>query len=258
MATTLTIADVGNNSLAWLRPSCVHLYSSQIMPTATRIKKRGGVLRFSVNHAWPVKEKYPNAQFLEFGVYQGKDVALIASFITEKEKRKYEGKQKTVIHGFDSFEGLPEEWNNGQRADDGSLLFQAGAFDLGGVPPVVAAPNVELHRGWFEDTVPKFLDHHTAPIAFCHADADLYGSTMTFLEEICCRKLLVVGSVITFDEFSNYENWEEGEFLAWNEIVAKYGLEYQFLCYHGPSDPTKLNTYGYQSVGVVITGVSAE
>jgi hypothetical protein len=184
--------------------------------------------------------------------------------VREKELKSKLKRGSVRIHGFDSFEGLPEDWDNGQRSEDGNLLFHAGKFDLGKAVPALSEvrdelklmhpeiENVELHQGWFEDTVPAFFEKHSAPVAFVHADADLYGSTMTFLEEMCRRKLLVKGTVITFDEFSNFENWKEGEYLAWNQIVERYHLKFRYICYHAPTGG-KLCSHGYQSVSVVIT-----
>jgi hypothetical protein len=253
--------------VAWTRPDCHDLYTLQIMPVATRVGKRGRMIRFSVNHAWPVLKQYPNAHFLEFGVHEAKDICRISEFVREKELKSKLKRGSVRIHGFDSFEGLPEDWDNGQRSEDGNLLYHAGKFDLGKVVPALSGvrdelklmhpeiENVELHQGWFEDTVPAFFDRHSAPVAFVHADADLYGSTMTFLEEMCRRQLLVKGTVITFDEFSNFENWKEGEYLAWTQIVERYHLKFRYICYHAPTGG-KLCSHGYQSVSVVITKVS--
>ena len=255
-------------SLDWLRPDCQQLYHDNIIPVATRVGKRGRMIRFSINHAWPVLKQFPNAQFLEFGVHEAKDICRVSHFIREKElKCKRKGESIIIVHGFDSFQGLPEEWNNGQLDNNGSHLFSAGAFNLGGVVPTLNhvrtvlklthpdSENVKLHPGWFQDTVPTFLDNHIHPIAFVHADADLYSSTITFLEELCHRHLLVNGTVITFDEYSNFENWQHGEYQAWTEIVQKYGLEFQYICYHAPAGG-KLCQYGYQAVSVVVTKVS--
>mmetsp|Transcript_17385 Transcript_17385/g.37859 ORF Transcript_17385/g.37859 Transcript_17385/m.37859 type:complete len:227 (+) Transcript_17385:311-991(+) len=180
--------------------------------------------------------------------------------------------RRVIIHGFDSFEGLPEDWNNGQNGE-----YDRGKFDLGGIPPNLKqvqehlgfpADNdhieetVLLHVGWFEDTVSKFFDQRPPriPVAYCHADADLYSSTITFLEEMCTRKLFVRGSVITFDEYANYPGWEEGEYLAWSQVVEKYEMEFRYVCYHAPSEKIQegnvYNPHGYQSVSVIVTKVT--
>jgi hypothetical protein len=355
---------------SWIHPTSYELYTKHMMgiglsnndgkaaTAATRIEKRVGVLRYSVNHAWTVRARVPNALFLEFGVHEGKDICRIAAFVREKERQETNNKGSkkkckcnqnqntnqaptpTIVHGFDSFQGLPEDWDNGQRVqlevedlndhdhiiqtasgtdshtqnmttknNATTLAFGKGTFDLGGVVPVMESVqkqlgtskffvtddndddakngscNVQLHAGWFHDTVSDFFDDQqriheqsvltaataTATttlqlplppplkVAFVHADADLYSSTVTFLEEICRRNLLVVGSVVTFDEYSNYQGWEQGEYRAWMELSVKYNIGWKYLCYHGPKEykanKSKLSHYGYQSVSVVITAV---
>ncbi len=255
----------------WLRADCRDLYSV-IMPGAVRVGKRGRMLRFSINQAWLVLSKDPNAQVLEFGVHTGRDLCLIDRMVRQKESERRKGGQqvqrrRVIIHGFDSFEGLPEDWLNGQDGE-----YDRGKFDLHGVPPDLKEmreylgfpdegieENVVMHVGWFDNTVSSFFDEHPHPIAYCHADADLYSSTITFLEEMCRRHLLIKGSVITFDEYANYPGWEQGEYLAWAEIVQKYNIEFRYICYHAPTATAlRCNTYnshGYQSVSIVVTKV---
>lgn len=267
----------------WLRDDCQQLYQEEIIRAshAQRIGKRARMIRYSVNHSWTLKNRFPMAQFLEFGVYEGKDICRIAAFLASKMKATTKSSfadNPVVVHGFDSFQGLPEDWHNGQNNPEGQTLFGVGAFNTNGKAPEVEelakqyasshskkfaataattptttnCSNVEFHVGWFEDTVAKFLDDNPFPIAFVHADADLYGSTLTFLDAICQRKLLKKGSVICFDEYWNYENWQQGEYKAWREIVDTYNLQFQYLCYHAPGEGES-NYYGYQSVSVVIS-----
>jgi len=294
----MTSSEVASSS-SWLRDDCKQLYKTiKDEHKAIRIAKRGSTLRFSINYSWSVFNTYPNAQILEFGVHTGRDLCLIDRAVRQKEnemssKQQHKDNDSTestdigrrhIIHGFDSFRGLPEDWDNGKEG------YGAGKFDLNGIPPDLAEirqhlssktkdntytptnqttglpetniqDNVKLHAGWFHDTISPFFDVHTAPIAYIHADADLYSSTITFLQEICKRQLLVVGTVITFDEYSNYPNWQEGEYKAWMEMVEEYSFEYKYICYHAPSESKSLdknkkhNEFGYQSVGVVITSV---
>lgn len=52
-----------------------------------------------------------------------------------------------TIHGFDSFEGLPEDWSHVLK----------GAFgEIKGALP----DNVRLYKGWFEDTLPEWFKLH--------------------------------------------------------------------------------------------------
>ena len=286
-------------SSSWLRDDCKELYKTiKDEHKAIRIARRGRTLRFSINYSWSVFNTYPNAQILEFGVHTGRDLCLIDRAVRQKENEMSSKQHKDndstestlterhMIHGFDSFRGLPEDWDNGKEG------YDAGKFDLNGVPPDLAEirqylssktkadspqytptnqttglpqtniqDNVKLHAGWFTDTISPFFDVHTQHIAYIHADADLYSSTITFLQEICKRQLLLKGTVITFDEYANYPNWQEGEYKAWMETVEEYDIGYKYICYHAPSESKDLNKnkkhneFGYQSVSLVITSV---
>jgi hypothetical protein len=146
--------------------------------------------------------------YLEFGVFRGATINFIASKIPAE------------IHGFDSFEGLPEFWRDG---------FDKGAFgEKQGLPPV--ASNVTLYKGWFNETIPPFADAHRQPIAFLHVDCDLYSSTVTIFQNLGGQ--IVPGTVIAFDEYFNYPGWQEGEFKAFKELVSERNIRYEYLTYN--------------------------
>ena len=102
--------------------------------------------------------------------------------------------------------------------------------------------NIELHVGWFEDSLPRFLETHDEPVAFMHMDCDLYSSTRTVLELMAPR--MVPGTVLVFDEFFNYTFWRDHEYKAFTEFVSAHNVRYEFLTYA---------ERGF-SVGVKITG----
>jgi hypothetical protein len=143
--------------------------------------------------------------YCEFGVYRGETLNFIASLVAGE------------VHGFDSFEGLPEDWKQGH---------EKGTFALKALPQV--RPNVRLHKGWFEDTIPAFREQHPEQIAFLHLDADLYSSTRTVFELL--GDAIVAGTVIAFDEFFNYPGWCEGEYKAFMEFCRERNVE---VCYLG-------------------------
>lgn len=143
---------------------------------------------------------------MEFGVYQGKSLRIIAD------------RTPQAVYGFDSFEGLPEDWTHFQKK---------GRFSLDGVAPQFSQPNVSLVPGWFDRTLPEFLAQHTGPARFVHIDSDLYSSAVTVLTALQGR--LVPGTVILFDEYFNYPGWEHHEFKAFQEFIAASGLRYEYL-----------------------------
>jgi tetratricopeptide (TPR) repeat protein len=147
-----------------------------------------------------------DGMILEFGVRFGNTIRQIAS-LTDQQ-----------IYGFDSFEGLPEVWHHEPK----------GSYTTRGEIPKVPA-NVQLLAGWFEDTLPKFLEEHPGDVRFVNIDCDIYSSSKTVLDQLAPR--IVPGSVIVFDEYIGNEHWREDEYKAFQEAVAKYGWEYEYLCF---------------------------
>jgi hypothetical protein len=146
--------------------------------------------------------------WLEFGVSTGGSLATIAGCTAE------------TIFGFDTFEGLPEDWDAGGAAG----FFPAGSFK--GSPKFLPT-NVRLITGLFTDTLPSFLSHEPKRVAFMHIDCDLYQSTVDILDQIGDR--IVPGTVIVFDEMFNYENYKDHEMRAWLEFCERRGVNYKYL-----------------------------
>lgn len=143
---------------------------------------------------------------LEFGVYTGTTLGIIA-----------EARGDGAVYGFDSFKGLPENWRSG---------FPEGAFDTDGLPEVSGA---ELVVGWFDEVLPGFLAEHEGPVDFLHVDCDLYSSSKTVLELVGPR--LCPGSVVLFDEYFNYPDWQRHEYLAWQEYVDRADITFAYEAY---------------------------
>ena len=158
---------------------------------------------------------------LEFGVFTGSSITHIAE--------RFPGR---TVHGFDSFEGLPEQWGDAEK----------GLFSMQGVLPAVP-DNVRLHKGWFDDTLPPFVEQHQGPVAFLHVDSDLYSSAKTILNLLAPR--IIPGTVILFDEYLNYPYWQEHEHKAFMEYVSEHKVKFDYMAYADK---------GY-SVGVKITSV---
>jgi predicted O-methyltransferase YrrM len=149
---------------------------------------------------------------LEFGVFKGQTINYIAKRMPSK-----------TIHGFDCFDGLPESWNS---------EFQKGAFRLDSPPKV--EKNVELHVGLFSDSAPQFAAETPGCCALIHVDCDLYSSTVDALSALAPK--IVPKTIIVFDEYFNYAGWREGEFKAFQEIVAREGWQYEYIGYvNGPA-----------------------
>jgi hypothetical protein len=140
----------------------------------------------------------------EFGVFSGTSINLLAS------KRPSQ-----VFDGFDSFNGLPEDWT-GYRGFD---------FDRQGKPPSVRE-NVRLHVGLFDVTLPAYA-RACGPVAFLHIDCDLYSSTTCVFAHL--GSVLAPGCVIVFDEYFAYPGFEHHERKAFAEYLRSSGRSARWI-----------------------------
>jgi predicted O-methyltransferase YrrM len=175
-------------------------WADDVMPTARSFHDPVSTLEYALSIA------PQGGMALEFGVFTGRSLAVIA-----------EARKGREVYGFDSFQGLPEDYRPHVRE---------GAFALDGIPNVEGA---ELVVGWFDDTLPGFLDAHPGPVDFLHVDGDLYSSAVTVLELVGPR--LLPGSIVIFDEFFNYPGWQKHEFRAWEEYLARTGAQISYEAY---------------------------
>jgi len=60
-------------------------------------------------------------------------------------------------------------------------------------------------------------------------DCDLYSSTKDIFDEVSER--IVPGTVIIFDEYLMTPSWQDDEFKAFQEAVAKHGWTYEYLAF---------------------------
>ncbi|MEA2976017.1 MAG: hypothetical protein QOF19_1537 [Alphaproteobacteria bacterium] len=194
-------------------------YVERVMPDALGLESQRDLTVFALR-AVSIEGHY-----LEFGVFTGGTIRFIARRIGDR-----------IIHGFDSFEGLPEAWSG--------FNLGGSAFDRGGRLPRVPG-NVRLHRGWFKDTLPQWLDSNPGPVAFVHIDCDLYSSTQTILTQLANR--LVPGTVILFDEYFNYPNWEQHEYKAFQEFVAEREIKYRYLAFARQQVAVRIESIGGES-----------
>jgi hypothetical protein len=144
----------------------------------------------------------------EFGVREGKSLREIA-------KRVRPG----VVHGFDSFEGLQEDWTGHHGV---------GSMRTPHPENLNLPPNSVIHRGLVQDTVPEFVASQSVPARFIHVDTDTYMPAASILAN--CNKQIVKGTVILFDEYWSYDGWEEHEARAFCEWLMRENRDAVSLC----------------------------
>ena len=139
--------------------------------------------------------------YLEFGVAYGDSMRYWSRELLHPE---------TKLHGFDSFEGLPES----------SGPWKKGQFGSGGTLPAIGDSRVEFFQGWFEQTLPAYkLPKHDVLVV--NMDADLYSSTIYVLRML--KDSINSGTYIYFDELNHVEH----EWKAFVEFQSETGLVFQ-------------------------------
>jgi O-methyltransferase len=151
-----------------------------------------------------VQESYIKGEaldYLEFGVFQGESIRQWARLNTHEDSRFF---------GFDSFEGLPEDWRAGQGK---------GHFNVRGAIPQIDDRRVKFVKGWFENTIPPFArDFTTKNRLALHVDSDLYSSAMLALVHFA--PFMSKGTLLIFDEFYDRNN-EFKALMDWQRIYKK-------------------------------------
>ena len=121
------------------------------------------------------------------------------------------------VYGFDSFAGLPDDWQPS---------YPAGSFAQPKLPSNLP-PNAHLVVGLFAETLPAFAAAHPEPIRFLHVDCDLYASTKIAFDTLGDR--LGPGAVIVFDEYLTYPGWREHEYRAFQEFIARTARRFEYI-----------------------------
>ena len=145
--------------------------------------------------------------YIEFGVFSGTSINFFSKNLNNKK-----------IYGFDSFEGLKEDWVG--------TSVPKGTFNLNKKIPKLEN-NVVPIVGWIQDTLPIFLKEKNPKINFVHMDVDTYESSKFILQAI--KPNLIKGAIILFDELYNFEGWDVGEYKALREVFNDN--EYKFLSF---------------------------
>ena len=154
--------------------------------------------------------------YFEFGVWKGNSIKAWLSLNADQHSRFF---------GYDSFEGLPEDWGHF------ATIMKKGAFSTGGEAPEIVDSRLTLVKGYFQDSlVPSLEGYESKNRLLIHCDADLYTSTLYPLTVM--HRYIVPGTIIIFDEFFTSDH----EFRAFMDFTSAYNLNYRVLATSGPYD----------------------
>jgi len=158
-------------------------------------------------HRWAVfddmtKISEKNRPFYEFGVWRGESF----KYLINTFKKGY---------GFDTFNGIPEDWHD----------ENIGQYSAKGIIPKIDGGTVIA--GKFEDTLPKFFSNPRPIASIVNFDADLYSSTLCALN--FSKPIIDKKTILIFDEFLTNKNWELDEYKALNEFCSKNNFNYEVL-----------------------------
>ena len=184
--------------------------------------------------------------WMEFGVYRGTSISNFAKYCP------------SLIYGFDSFEGLPESWDEYNKKGTFSLNGQIpmgylnkkeghtdpGMYSREQAPILTPWPkNVSLVKGWFDESLPAFLEKNKDKAAFVHIDSDIYSSAVTILSCLEENKRFQNGTIVAFDELCDYPDYREHEIKAFAEFLIKTGYNYKPLFYAPVNVNGETSTY---------------
>jgi hypothetical protein len=162
-----------------------------------------------------------NINYLEFGVAYGNTFRWWTTNVKSVDAKFY---------GFDTFEGLPEDWH----------LFKKGDMSPDGKFPEIQGTRHTFVKGLFQNTLIDFLKRfNDDKRKVIHIDADLYTSTLFVLTTLA--PLLRKDDIIIFDEFGVPTH----EFKAFTEFVTSFYVKYQLI--------TSVNNYFQLAIKIVET-----
>ncbi len=143
--------------------------------------------------------------YLEFGVAVGH------SFRWWAENHKH---RDSRFAGFDTFTGLPEDWN----------LFKQGSMSADGKLPELPDTRCTFEKGLFQETLPPFLKSYMpGKRNVIHLDADLYTSTLYVLSSLA--PFMQKEDIIIFDEFGVPLH----EFRAFLDFTKSFHLNFKLI-----------------------------
>ena len=196
--------------------------SAARLPDLRRCRIRGHTLLREASRLARPSRRNPDELLLDLGVWLGWSTRLISDA---------SGRQ---VYGFDTFEGLVEDW----QIDD-QILIERGTFSLseplaqrsmrdtgvslhGGLPAALGRKVQFIKGSTYETLAPFLADRPAVPIRLFHMDLDTYESCLHALET--CKDRFIEGSILVFDEYLV----TNAEMRAFFEFQSQYELEWRY------------------------------
>jgi len=143
--------------------------------------------------------------YIEFGVAAGHSFKWWLQQNASPESRFY---------GFDTFDGLPEDWGP----------FKKGSFSNNNAIPEVNDSRATFYKGLFQQTLPSFIANlNNSRRKVIMLDADLYSATLYALTMLSTN--LNKGDIIFFDEFVVPTH----EFKAYQDFITSHYVNLQLI-----------------------------
>ncbi|MBW3050415.1 hypothetical protein DNJ72_00185 [Prochlorococcus marinus XMU1403] len=174
-------------------------------------------------HRWAlfdyvINKSKKDRPFYEFGVWRGESF----KYLINTFKKGY---------GFDTFDGLPEDWHHEKQ----------GKYSADGVIPKIEGGT--FIAGKFEDALPSFFSKPRPLASIINFDADLYSSTLCALNY--SKSVIDKDTILIFDEFIINNNWEQDEYKALNEFCSDNNFSYEVLAISYMSKQVAVKIIGF-------------
>ncbi len=118
------------------------------------------------------------------------------------------------FYGFDTFEGLPEDFGPFAK---GSMAVALESLNIND-------PRAGFYKGLFQDTLIPFLEkYENGKRKLIHLDADLFSATIFSLSQL--YRFLNDGDILLFDEFAVPKH----EFMAFKIFTESFYVNYEVI-----------------------------
>jgi O-methyltransferase len=144
--------------------------------------------------------------YLEFGVWKGYSIRYWSRLLKHPQ---------SILHGFDSFEGLPESW---------TAFYREGSFSEAGQIPEISDDRVKFFKGWFDVILPNYVPP-PHDVLVVNIDCNIYPSAKYVLEFLRKMELPKPGGWIYLDEFGSGDH----EFRAFREFVDETAMRFELV-----------------------------